>query len=85
MDKVFEEKGIIFKPNEYLMGMGPEYDEGQTLVAIIDKFIIVRYDSAVLDPELKLYDRKTLKFIGQQLMFPEISFGDSRTWMSWVE
>lgn len=86
MDKVFADKGIIFEPDDTMMWRGPEYDEAQHVVEITDKFIITEYDSAVIDPEIRLYDRFTLKRVASQLMFPEVMFGDkTRTWMSWVE
>ena len=85
MDKVFADKGITFQPDERMMWYGPEYDQAQTVVAITDDFIIARYDSAVLDPELKVYDRHTLEFVASQLMYPDTMCFGSNKWMSWVE
>ena len=86
MDKVFADKGIIFEPDDMMIWYGPEHDESQCVVTITDKFIIAKYDSAVIDPEIKLYDRFTLKFVASQLMYPEVMFNEkTRTWMSWVE
>ena len=49
----------------------PEYDDCQKLVGVTDQFIICVYYSAVLDPELRLYDRYTFKLIAGQLLRPD--------------
>lgn len=87
MDRVFREKGIIFEPNEYMMGMGPEYDESAQVVDITDKFIITVCYSAVLDPILYIWDRYTLQKVAYQNLYPETMFFGVRfdKWMSWVE
>lgn len=76
-------RGILFKANDEDMWRGPEYDTDAYLVDITDKFVITITYSAVLPETLRIYERKTLKPIGEQELYPDITFwGKSRTWNS---
>lgn len=87
LKKELTERGIIYDADEYMIMMGPEHDEDARLVSITDKFLITVVYSAVLDPVLYLYDRKTLKRIAYQNLYPETMFFGQHfdKWMSWVE
>ena len=84
MDKVFEEKGIVFEADERMMMMGPEYDNCQHLVDITKDFIIAVFYSGVIDPMFMLYDRKTLNLIAQQDVYPEYSFFGEKSKNPWM-
>ena len=83
MDKVFEEKGIIYEADERAMMWGPEYDTCQKLVDITNDFIIAVWYSAVLDPQFVLYDRRSLQMIAQQNVSPEYEFFGDKSKNPW--
>lgn len=61
------------------------YEEGRSLITIEGNFILTLWGCNVLSNEIHLFDRKTLKMIGSQLLFPERKlFSEGRTWMSYV-
>lgn len=79
-------RGIVFEASDWDVMRGPEYDQDRRLVEVTDKFIITAYFSAVIPPELQLFDRFTFKFIGGQNLRPETCFGRCYTkWDSYVE
>lgn len=85
MDKEFEKRGITWESDEMdIIMKGLEYDSCQKLVDITEDYIITVFYSAVLDPELMLYDRRTFEPIAVQNLYPEMSFSGSRTWGSAV-
>ena len=84
LEKELTRRGIIYQPNDFLTGMGAEYDVLAELVTIDKDFLITAVYSATVDTELCVYDRKTLQPIGRQQLFPEYTFGNSRTWLSWA-
>ena len=85
LTKVLKEKGIIYDEDDFMILMhGAEYDQCQKLVDITETAIITIWYSAVMDPVLKLWDRKTFKPIGQQDLFPMRSFKGNRTWCSFA-
>lgn len=79
VERVLTEAGILFKADDYDMMRGPEYDQDNILVDITDQFIITAYFSEVLDPEIRLYDRKTFEFVGSQNLYPN-SVGEMQFW-----
>ena len=83
MDKVFEEKGITYEADDYMIGMGPEYDNCQRLVDITDNFIITVFYSAVLDPMFNIFDRRTFEFIAQQDYQPDYYFFGQKSKNPW--
>ena len=86
LKKVLKAKGIIYDEDEYMILMhGMEYDQCQKLVDITETAIITVWYSAVMDPVLKLWDRKTLELIGGQDMYPMKTFNGNRTWCSFGE
>lgn len=89
VERVLTEAGILFKADDYDMMRGPEYDQDNILVDITDQFIITAYFSEVLDPEIRLYDRKTFEFVGSQNLYPlpnsELCFWDKHNrWESYI-
>jgi len=64
-------RGIIYEADEYAMMKGAEYDMCQKLVDIVGDYIITIWYSAVLDPMLNIYDRRTFEFIAQQDLRPD--------------
>ena len=58
LKKELTKRGIIWEESDLMM-MGPEYDTSQHLVDITEDFIITVHYSAVLDPVLTLWDRRT--------------------------
>ena len=83
MDKVFEEKGITYEADDRMIMMGAEYDCCQKVVDITKDFIITVYYSAVLDPMLNIFDRKTFQFIAQQDMMPDYEFFGEKSKNPW--
>ena len=83
MDKVFEERGITYEADEYAIMMGAEYDTCQKVIDITNDFIITIWYSAVLDPMLSIYDRRTFELIGQQNYRPEYEFCGIRSCNPW--
>jgi len=83
MDKVFEERGIVYEADEQMIMWGPEYDTCQKLVDITDDFIIAVWYSAVLDPQFVLYDRRSLQMIAQQNVSPEYEFFGDKSKNPW--
>jgi len=77
LKKVLIEKGIVYEADEIkAMYYGAEYDTSEYLVGIEGNFIITVWYSAVLDPELRIYDRYTFKLVAVQNMYPDdMSFG----------
>lgn len=84
MDRVFEEKGIIYEADEYTMMKGPEYDNCQRVVDIVGDIIVTVFYSGVLDPMFNLYDRKSLEFIAQQNVYPEYQWFDETCLNPWM-
>ena len=83
LKKELTKKGILYEADEFECMKGAEYDWCRQLVTITNDFIITVMYSAVLDPTFYLYDRKTFKLIGEQLVYPEKMFwGNTRTWCS---
>ena len=88
MDKVFKKLGITYEADEWDLMKGPEYDWCRKVVDITGDFIIAVMYSAVLDPELYIYDRRSFQLIAKQDMFPDYTFASpesgrtSRTWGS---
>lgn len=81
--KELRDRNITYSANEQMIWLGAEHDEDAYLVSIDRDFLITVVYSAVLDPVLRIYDRRTLKAIGEQQLYPERMFGDnSRTWFS---
>ena len=77
------ERGIIYEADEQMMMWGPEYDTCQRLVDITNDFIIAVWYSAVLDPMLNIFDRKTFQFIAQQDMMPDYEFFGEKSKNPW--
>lgn len=77
-------RGIIYTADEFECMRGAEYDVDEKLISIEGNFLMTVVYSAVLDPILRLYDRRTLEFVGEQNMFPEMSFSGVKTWGSYI-
>ena len=86
LEKVLTDKGIIYEADEYMMMMGPEHDCCRKLVEITDQFIITVFYSAVLDPEIHIFDRHTFEIVAQQNLYPDPYglFGERNRWGSYV-
>ena len=85
MEKFLENKGIIYEADEYMIMMGPEHDTCRKLVDITKDFIITVFYSAVLDPEIHIFDRHTFEMVAQQNLYPdEMCFWGSNKWGSYV-
>jgi len=86
MEKFLENKGIIYEADEFEMMKGPEYDWCRKLVDITDQFIITVMYSAVLDPEIHIFDRHTFEMVAQQNLYPDPYelFGERNKWGSYV-
>ena len=86
LKKELYDRNIIWDEDDYMIMMGPEHDNCSHLVDITDQFLITVFYSAVLDPILYLYDRKSLKCIAQQEMYKdEFGFADVNPWGVWFE
>lgn len=76
MDKEFKRVGITFEADDFDIMRGPEYDVDRKLVDITGEYIITVTYSAVLDPQLDLWDRHTFDWVGSQNLYPdEMTFG----------
>ena len=85
LTKELKKAGIIYEADDYAIIMkGVEYDNDQKLVGIFGDVIVTIWSSAVMDPEFRLYDRRTFAPIGSQDMFPYTTFSGSRSWGSFV-
>ena len=85
LKRELRKRGIIYDTDEYEVLMrGAEYDTCEQLVSVTETAVITVFYSAVLDPILRLYDRRTLAPIGEQDMFPSRSFKGNRTWGSFA-
>lgn len=86
MEKFLENKGIIYEADEFEMMKGPEYDWCRKLVDITDQFIITVMYSAVLDPEIHIFDRHTFEMVAQQNLYPDPYglFGERNKWGSYM-
>lgn len=84
LEKELRNRGIVFDADDMMIAMhGIEYDMDEHLVTITGDFIITRWSSAVLDSELRIYDRRTFEMIGSQDLFPSFAFNGGRTWHSY--
>lgn len=71
-------RGIIYESDS-------GYEESRSLIAIEGNFVLTLWGCNVLSTEIHLFDRKTLKMIGSQLLYPERKlFSEGKTWMSCV-
>ena len=77
-------RGIIYEADEYdIIMRGAEYDCSTKLVDVTNDFIITVFYSAVLDPMLNIYDRRTFKLIGQQDLRPDYMFFGHKSKNPW--
>lgn len=77
LKKELTAKGIIYENDG-------GYEEGRSLIAVTDKFIITLWGCNVLPTEIHLFDRN-FNPIGMQLLFPEdMLFSEGKTWWSYV-
>lgn len=74
LKKELQKRNIIFEADEFRVSLGAEYDTEAQLVEITDKFLITVTYSGVVDPVLTLYDRFTLKPIGEQELYKDDTF-----------
>ena len=84
LKKELTKAGILYEADDYEMMKGPEYDWCRKLVSITDKFIITVMYSAVLDPEIHLYDRNTFEMIAQQDLYPSAPIWGFNKWGSYM-
>lgn len=78
-------RGIVYDADEiYIVLHGVEYDNSERLVSFTNDIIVTVWESAVTDPIFKLYEARTLKAIGEQYVYPEMSFSGSRTFGSYA-
>ena len=84
LDKELRKAGLIWDTDEYeAMYHGAEYDNEQKLVGIYGDIIVCVFYSAVLDPEFRLYDRRTLAAIGTQDVYPETPWLGGKRYNKW--
>jgi len=84
LKRELKKKGILFDEDEYQIAMhGNQYDQCTRLVSVTETIITVIWYCAVLDPILRLYDRKTLKPVGEQLLHKDTMFNGKETWESY--
>lgn len=77
-------RGIIYEADYYNIVMrGPEYDCSAKLVDVTSDFIITIFYSAVLDPMLNIYDRRTFELIAQQDVRPDYMFFGDKSKNPW--
>lgn len=74
-------RGILHVADEFECMRGAQYDTCECLVSITENFIITVFHSAVLPSELHIYERKTLRPIGGQNLYPDNCFRE-REWDS---
>lgn len=85
LKKELQNRGIIYQPDEIDIVMkGIEYDMAQVLVGFTSEVIICLWESAVMEPILRLYDAHTLTEIGEQQLYPDRTFSGARTWGSYA-
>ena len=86
LEKELEKRNIIFNADEIEIALkGIEYDCSASLVTITDKFIITVVYSAVIEPMFYIYDRFTLKLIGEQEVHKDTQFFSvANPWHSFV-
>ena len=86
LKKELYNRNIIWDENEYnIIMMGPEHDNCAKLVDITNDFIITVFYSAVLDPELNVYDRHTFQLLAKQNLYPDyMSFIPGNKWGSYM-
>lgn len=78
-------RGIVYEANEIDIVMrGIEYDNSERLVTFTNEIIVTVWESAVMDPMLRLYEARTFKVIGEQYVRPEMSFSGNRTFGSYA-
>lgn len=87
LTKELTNRGIIYEAEDYLIGMGPEYDNSASLAFIDGDFLVTIHYSAVLDPTFRIYDAHTLTLIGVQNRYLDIDFNGGKTWGSyaWID
>lgn len=85
LQKELKKVGLIYDSMDDIFNnihYSPENDENQSLVTVANGYIICIYRSAVLDPELRLYD-KNYNFVASQNLYPDtMFFGNSNKWSS---
>ena len=85
LKKELHNRGITYDANEINIIMhGAEYDNAERLVSFTSDIIITVWESAVVDPVFRLYETRTLKVIGEQNVYPEMSFSGCRTFGSYA-
>lgn len=90
-EKFLTDKGILYEADDeaddFEVMKGAEYDWCRKLVEITDQFIITVFYSAVLDPEIHLFDRNTFQLIATQNLYPDnMSFmGTKNQWCSYMQ
>jgi len=85
LKKELEKAGIIYEADEFECMKGAEYDWCRKLVDITDNFIITVFYSAVLDPELHIFDKNTFEMIAQQNLYPDdMRLFDNNRWGSYM-
>lgn len=90
LEKELRKRGITFEADDMDIMRGPEYDVDRNLVAINGNYIITVTYSAVLDPELQIWNRNTFELVGGQQLYPnkQPSFEGAdyfNKWSSYVE
>lgn len=86
MDKEFKKVGLIYDSMDYnQVYYRPENEDCQRFVAIDGEFIICIWYSQTLEPEIRLFDRRTFKLVAVQQLYPnDLFFMGSNKWMSYV-
>lgn len=85
LKKELEKRGLIFSEDDPIVLMrGSEYDMCQKFVAIDGQFIICVWESAVTDPEFRLYDKNTFKLVAVQNVYPDTTLWGNNTWGSYI-
>lgn len=75
LEKELRQRGIVFDTDDMQVCLhGMEYDNLQHLVFFTQDFIVCRFDSAVLDSEFRLYDKR-FNLIGTQNVWKDSMFG----------
>lgn len=85
LKKELAARGIVYEADEIDIVMhGIEHDNAERLVSFTSDIIITVWESAVMDPVFRLYETRTLKAIGEQNVYPEMSFAGCRTFGSYA-
>ena len=88
MIKEFKKAGLIYDSMDNIYNQiyyRPENDTSQKFVAVSGDFIICAWYSEVLDPELRLYDRRSFKPVATQQLYPsDLFFMGANKWMSHI-